>query len=121
MKSVVSASLLSLLATSVSALPRPDVDQRFPYTGPTVPIGDWVDQTINGNGKGFPRLVEPPAVQPTAKNPTNNINVISTSFLPNNGVHIHFQTPFGIGGNPTVKYGTSHNALTKTATGTTNT
>jgi len=41
-----------------------DVDTRFPYTGPAVPIGDWVDATVNGNGKGFIRLVEPPAVAP---------------------------------------------------------
>jgi hypothetical protein len=31
-----------------------DVDARYPYTGPIVPIGDWIDPTINGNGKGFP-------------------------------------------------------------------
>lgn len=39
-----------------------DVDLRYPYTGPEIPIGDWVDATVNGNGKGFIRLVEPPAV-----------------------------------------------------------
>jgi len=45
----------------------PIILQNYPYTGPAVPIADWVDQSINGNGKGFIRLVEKPAVTP-AKN-----------------------------------------------------
>jgi hypothetical protein len=52
---------------------------------------------------GYPRLVEPPAVKP-AKGATNNINVVSMSYLPN-GMNIHFQTPFGLTGAPTVLYG----------------
>ncbi len=71
-----------LLALSASAAPtkhKRDVDTRFPYTGPTVPVGDWVDPTVNGNGKGYPRLVEPPAVQPGSDKPSNNVNVISLS------------------------------------------
>lgn len=90
MKSYASALALYgvLLSTpSANAAPAPaevaerDVDTRFPYTGPKVPIGDWVDNTINGNGKGFPRLVEPPAVMPGTSKPKNNINVISTSYV----------------------------------------
>jgi len=80
------------LAASVHAAPKlaaRDVDTRYPYTGPTVPVGDWVDPTINGNGKGFPRLVEAPAVTPATANPTNNINVISMSYVPG-GINIHF-------------------------------
>lgn len=99
-----SASALLLLAGAVSAIPRPAVDDRYPYTGPEVPVGDWVDPTINGNGKGFTRLVEPPAVKPASDKPTNNINVISTSYLPN-GINIHFQTPFGLGVAPSVHWG----------------
>ena len=38
---------------------------------PDIPVGHWVDPTVNGNGKGFPRLVEPPAVMPAKKNPIN--------------------------------------------------
>ncbi|EMC97780.1 hypothetical protein BAUCODRAFT_66241 [Baudoinia panamericana UAMH 10762] len=93
-----------------------DVDTRFPYTGPAVPIGDWVDQTINGNGKGFVRLTEPPAVKPSSSSPTNNINVISLSYVPG-GVNIHYQTPFGLGQNPTVHYGLEPFVLYSTATG----
>jgi len=82
------------LAASVQAHPQLKprvVDTRFPYTGPAVPIGDWVDQTVNGNGKGFPRLHEAPAVTPATSNPTNNVNVISLSFMPS-GVNVHYQT-----------------------------
>src|SRR5215469_7048395 len=93
-----------------------DVDTRYPYTGPAVPVGDWVDPTINGNGKGFPRLVEPPAVKPATEHPTNNINVISLSYLPS-GINIHFQTPFGLTEAPTVKYGSNPKNLHRTATG----
>lgn len=93
-----------------------DVYTNYPYTGPAVPVGDWVDQTINGNGKGFPRLVEPPAVVPQSKKPTNNVNVISVSYVPN-GVNVHFQTPFGLGEAPTVHWGEKSDNLCNTATG----
>ena len=112
-----------LLALSASAAPtkhKRDVDTRFPYNGPVVPVGDWVDPTINGNGKGFPRLVEPPAVQPASDKPSNNVNVISLSYLPD-GVNIHYQTPFGLDGAPTVQWGTSSKDLDNTATGQTST
>lgn len=89
MKSFTSAVALSglLLSSSpVNAAPAPevaerDVDTRYPYTGPAVPVGDFVDNTVNGNGKGFPRLIEPPAVIPARFKPTNNINVIATSYV----------------------------------------
>jgi hypothetical protein len=77
----IGAALLAEAAPTKDVEAR-DVDTRFPYTGPAVPIGDWVDQTINGNGKGFPRLVEPPAVKPASDKPKNNINVISLSYVP---------------------------------------
>lgn len=119
MKSIaVFAILATVLATTTCA--RPAVDQRYPYTGPAIPVGDWVDPTVNGNGKGFPRLVEPPAVKPRSSHPTNNINVISLAYIPN-GIHIHFQTPFGIGGNPSVKWGESSHQLNQVAHGYTNT
>jgi acid phosphatase len=95
MKSTTAAVFLSALGTVFQTEAAPpakrDVDTRFPYTGPKVPVGDWVDPTINGNGKGFPRLVEAPAVKPSSSKPSNNINVISVSYIPN-GVNIHFQT-----------------------------
>lgn len=93
-----------------------DVDEAYPYTGPVVPVGDWVDPTINGNGKGFKRLVEPPAVQPASKNPTNNVNVIALSYVPK-GVNIHYQTPFGLGAEPLVKWGSDASNLNKMAHG----
>lgn len=83
-------------------------------------LQDWVDPTINGNGKGFPRLVEPPAVKPAKRNPTNNINVISLSYVPN-GVNIHYQTPFGIGTAPTIHWGAQPWDLCETTTGQTTT
>lgn len=110
------ASSALLLASAVSA----DVDTMYPYTGPDVPIYDWVDPTVQGNGKGFPRIVEPPAVAPAQKDPTNNINVIQVSYLPK-GINIHFQTPFGLGVNPSVKWGDNADNLAKTAHGTTDT
>ncbi|KAL2211080.1 hypothetical protein CC79DRAFT_563797 [Sarocladium strictum] len=119
MKSAITSGLvLAVLAQTSTAAPpvARDVDESFPYTGPAVPIGDWVDQTINGNGKGFPRLEEAPAVKPKSKNPTNNINVISLAYVPN-GVNIHYQTPFGLGETPSVRWGTSSSDLSKTATG----
>lgn len=119
MKSIAaSVALTALLATIVGA--RPAVDTRYPYTGPEIPIGDWVDPKVNGNGKGFPRLVEPPAVKPRSNHPTNNINVISLAYVPG-GIHIHFQTPFGIGNTPSVKWGKSSHRLTEVAHGYTHT
>lgn len=93
-----------------------DVDTRFPYEGPAVPVGDWVDPTVNGNGKGFPRLIEVPAVTPKSSKPTNNINVIQLSYVPN-GINIRYQTPFGLGEAPSVHWGTSQSQLNKVATG----
>jgi len=98
MKASTTSALVGVLTLAASVQGHPAlqlkprvVDTRFPYTGPAVPIGDWVDQTINGNGKGFPRLHEPPAVTPATVNPTNNVNVISLSFIPS-GINIHYQT-----------------------------
>jgi hypothetical protein len=122
MKATTASALLSVLASvhSGAAVPpvKRDVDTRFPYTGPKVPIGDWVDQTVKGNGKGFPRLVEAPAVKPVAAKPKNNVNVISVAYIPN-GVNIHYQTPFGLGEDPSVMWGTKENSLSKKATGST--
>ncbi|TFB00806.1 Acid phosphatase [Trichoderma ghanense] len=110
-----SVSLLgAMLAVAVDAAPT--VDELYPYTGPKVPVGDWVDPTVKGNGKGFVRLVEPPAVKPASANPTNNVNVISVSYIPN-GINIHYQTPFGLGEAPSVVWGTSASDLSNTATG----
>ncbi|KAL6825324.1 Metallo-dependent phosphatase-like protein [Trichoderma camerunense] len=109
------ASLLgAILAVVVDAAPT--VDELYPYTGPKVPIGDWIDPTVNGNGKGFVRLVEPPAVKPASSNPTNNVNAISLAYVPN-GINIHYQTPFGLGEAPSVVWGTSASDLSNTATG----
>lgn len=121
------AALLAVLPL-IAAAPAPavrkqprDVDTTYPYTGPEVPIGDLMDPTIEGNGKGFIRVREPPAVTPAPGiTVTNNINVISTALL-NGGIQIHFQTPFGIGNDPKVLYGTSPTKLNKSASGTTNT
>lgn len=86
-----------------------DVDTAYPYTGPEIPVGDWVDPSVNGvKGSGFPRLVEPPAVTPASKNPSNNVNVVSLSYIPN-GMNIHFQTPFGLDEDPTIYWGESAN------------
>ncbi|KAK9463200.1 acid phosphatase [Lipomyces oligophaga] len=115
---MVKSALIFSLALAGSVIAAPWVDTRYDYTGPDVPIGDWVDQTINGNGKGFARLYEPPAVKPGYSNPTNNINVIQTSFLPD-GMNVRFQTPFGLGRAPAVKYGTSKHKLSHTAYGST--
>ncbi|KAH6659055.1 acid phosphatase AphA [Truncatella angustata] len=97
-----------------------DVDETYPYTGPAVPIGDWVDPTVKGNGRGFPRLVEAPAVTPEFANPTNNVNVVSLSYIPN-GVHIHYQTPFGLGEAPSVVWGPKADSLVNEASGTSHT
>lgn len=126
MKGTTSSALLSALlaADLTQALPphlvKRDVDTRFPYTGPAVPVGDWADQTVKGNGKGFPRLIEDPAVIPATKDATNNINVIQVSYIPN-GVNVHYSTPFTIGETPMVMWGTSKSALSNKAMGTTST
>ncbi|EFX04943.1 acid phosphatase [Grosmannia clavigera kw1407] len=104
----------ALLAATVNGAPT--VDTTYPYTGPAIPVADWVDPTISGNGKGFPRLVEAPGVKPSSANPTNNVNVISLSYVPK-GMNIHYQTPFGLGVLPSVKWGTSEAALLYTVTG----
>jgi hypothetical protein len=115
MKATTASPLLGvLLAICVHAVPV--VDDRYPYTGPAVPVGDWVDPSVNGNGKGFPRLVEHPAVTPASANPSNNINVISLSYLPQ-GINIHYQTPFGLGVAPSISWGTSPTNLNQQASG----
>ncbi len=119
MKATVLFSLLGAIS-SIQAAPKPTVDDRYPYTGPAIPVGDWVDPTVNGNGKGFPRLVEPPAVRPATANPTNNINVIALSYIPK-GINIHYQTPFGLGTAPSVEWGTSAKDLVHKATGSSHT
>ena len=114
-QAIIAAGVVVALA-KIAVKAVPVVDDRFPYTGPAVPIADWVDQTINGNGKGFIRLVEAPAVTPGKEKPTNNINVISLAYVPN-GMLVHFQTPFGIGGEPCVNWGKSANSLTTNTKG----
>jgi hypothetical protein len=109
-----------VLGAIISVHAAPTVDETFPYTGPAVPIADWIDLTINGNGQGFPRLVEPPAVAPASSNPSNNINVIALSYIPQ-GINIHYQTPFGLGVAPSVQWGTSADSLSQLATGQTHT
>lgn len=124
MKAVVGVALGSALlahAVPTKEFEARDVDTRFPYTGPAVPIGDWVDPTVNGNGKGFPRLVEPPAVKPANSTPSNNVNVISLSYAGAGGVNIHYQTPFGLGVAPSVQWGVHKGNLSSTATGATDT
>lgn len=120
MKFTTVSILLGTLSVTCQAAPAPeaapDVDTVYPYTGPAIPIGDWVDNTVNGNGEGFPRLVEPPAVTPASADVTNNVNVIALSYLPG-GINIHYQTPFGLGSVPTVNWGSSAADLSSTATG----
>ncbi|OBT67459.1 hypothetical protein VE03_03049 [Pseudogymnoascus sp. 23342-1-I1] len=116
MKTTTALVVLGALCTATNAAPAPVVDTVYPYTGPDVPVGDWVDPTINGNGKGYQRLSEPPAVKPASENPTNNVNVISLAYLPD-GMNVHYQTPFGLGVSPSVKWGTDPNKLDQTATG----
>lgn len=122
MKTATGIALIgALLAEAAPTDPhRRDVDTRFPYLGPAVPVGDWVDPTINGNGKGFPRLVEAPAVKPAHAKPKNNVNVVQLSYVPN-GINIHYQTPFGLGAAPTVHWGTHAHKLHQTSRGSTNT
>ncbi|RGP78879.1 acid phosphatase [Fusarium longipes] len=102
----------------------PTVDEKYPYNGPSVPIGDWVDHTINGNGRGFERIHMPPAVHPAhPKNATNNVNVISLSYIPAQrggdtvGINIHYQTPFNLGVAPSVHWGTRPSVLDNVANG----
>ncbi|KAF5556916.1 acid phosphatase [Fusarium mexicanum] len=114
-----------LFAGILAALTQaaPTVDETYPYNGPDIPIGDWVDHTINGDGDGFIRLVEPPAVQPGYVNATNNVNVISLSFIPAQpgketvGINIHYQTPFGLGVAPSVQWGIKASKLEKSPPG----
>lgn len=119
-------AVLALLGAVAHAAPaKRDVDTTYPYTGPAIPVGDVVNPSVDnggkGNGKGYPRLWEHPAVYPApGAYPTNNINVISSAYFPG-GINIHFQTPFGIGANPVVQYGSSKNKLDQTATGFTHT
>lgn len=112
--------LTESFASPVQGKEKRVVDTRYPYKGPAVPIADWQDQTVNGNGKGFYRVSEPPAVMPKMKKPTNNINVINMAYVPG-GMNIHFQTAYGLGVNPEVKWGTSASDLCNTATGSSST
>lgn len=120
MKGTTASALLAALTATTTTFKAvnavPVVDETYPYKGPAIPIGDWVDPTVNGNGKGFPRLVEAPAVRPKVDNPTNNVNVISLSYLPQ-GINIHYQTPFGLGELPKVKWGTNPKHLEQETTG----
>lgn len=126
MKATTGSALLGALSATLFAEAAPtdagrrDVDTRFPYEGPAIPVGDWVDPTVNGNGKGFPRLVEPPAVKPAHAKPKNNVNVVSLAYVPS-GVNIHYQTPFGLGAAPTVHWGVKEDSLNYTTHGSTNT
>jgi acid phosphatase len=124
MKSIapLAAAVLAELAQAAPRLPHEvrDVDETYPYVGPAVPVGDWVDPTINGNGRGFPRLVEAPAVKPATENPSNNINVIALAYIPN-GVNVHYQTPFGLGEAPAVVWGSAPDSLASTASGSSHT
>lgn len=110
------AIVLAAVAIAAPSTVKRDVDTHYPYTGPEVPVGDWADPTVKGNGKGFPRLVEPPAVKPNNDRPTNNVNVISLSYLPG-GINIHYQTPFGLGVAPEVSWGTDPEHLNNKAVG----
>lgn len=109
--------LATFVAFRANAAPSQNfVDTTFPYKGPEIPVADWIDPTVKGNGKGFQRIVEPPAVTPKSAHVTNNINVISLSYIPA-GMNIHFQTPFGLGVLPSIKWGSSRENLKHTATG----
>lgn len=119
MKSITTYSALAAVFTT-STRAAPTVDEKYPYLGPDVPVGDWVDSSVNDNGTGFPRLVEPPAVTPSSANASNNVNVISLSYV-NGGIDIHYQTPFGLGVNPSVQWGISASTLNNKATGNTTT
>ena len=117
---------LLLLAGQATALAPPFkrwLETDYPYQGPAVVISDKVDQTVNGDGTGFPRLYEAPAVEPYLGTlPTNNINVISLAYAPGGvGMNVHFQTPYGIGGTPCVEWGTDPTKLDQLAKGWTST
>ena len=114
--------LISPLRTSSrpTDIVQRDVYTEYPYVGPAIPIADWSDQTVSGDGKGFVRLNEPPAVWPSSANATNNINTIALAYIPN-GMNVHFSTPFGIGTDPVVYWGASRDALNNTVTGNTTT
>ena len=114
------AFLIALPSTAAPTKDKRDVDTRYPYKGPEIPIGDWVDQTVNGNGKGFIRLVESPAVKPSTAKPKNSVNVISLAYIPD-GMTVHYQTAFGLDNAPKVHYGTKADDLCNTATGYTTT
>lgn len=116
MRPLTSIAVLGALAHAAPTDDKRDVDTRFPYNGPAVPVGDWVDNSINGNGKGYKRLTEPPAVKPKTANATNNVNVISLAYVPG-GMNIHYQTPFGLGEAPCISYGVFPHALSHVATG----
>ncbi|KAK3657711.1 hypothetical protein LTR22_009263 [Elasticomyces elasticus] len=118
--SLFGAALLAFtgLAIAAPATHKRDVDTRFPYLGPNVPVGDFLDPTINGNGKGFVRLVQPPAVAPAQ--PLNSVNVISLAYVPG-GMAIHYQTPFGLDCLPSINWGTQPDDLCHTQTGYTTT
>ena len=111
------AVAFAVLATLVASAPTPDVDTSYPYTGPAISVGDPVNQSPTDNSKGYPRLWEKPAVHPPpGVDVTNNINVISTAFFPG-GINIHFQTPFDLGGQACVDWGTSKDSLTTNTKG----
>ncbi|ORY30983.1 acid phosphatase AphA [Naematelia encephala] len=105
---MISTAVVAIAALSVGlfelASAHPVVNTDYPYTGPAIPVGDWVDQTINGNGTKA----------------TNNINVVSLAYVPG-GMNVHFQTPFGIGGKPCVNWGTDPKNLCNTSKGYTTT
>lgn len=119
MLNVIALGLVAALAYAVPSQEKRDVDTAYSYNGPEIPIGDLVDISVKGNGTGYRRLREPPAVRPHGE-VTNNINVISTAFWPG-GMNVHFQTPFGIGEDPRVFYGESKDKLKRVAKGTTHT
>ena len=113
---------LLLFAGQATALAPPFkrwMETDYPYQGPAVPIADPVDKTVNGDGTGFPRLYEAPAVEPELGTlPTNNINVISLAYTAGGvGMNVHFQTPYGIGGPPCVNWGTDPTNLDQTTKG----
>lgn len=127
MSFILRSALVGALLTSASVaapldakIKDRDVDTRYPYKGPTVVVADWVDPTVNGNGKGFYRINEPPAVKPKHANPSNNVNVISMAYVPG-GINIHYQTAFGLGEAPVVMWGRTPDDLRHTATGATTT
>ena len=64
---MLTAIFSALLFGSLHALGAPftpDVDTTYPYVGPAIPNADPADDTLEGNGKGYPRLYSVPAVTP---------------------------------------------------------